>query len=77
MDMSLEELFDMFLNNEYVMKRFKNNIWPDGRICPRCGYKHTCVAKHPLIPYYRSEYKKRLGAGTETTMKHSRIGYRK
>lgn len=76
-DMSLEELFDMFPDNKSAMKWFESNIWPDGRICPRCGYKYTCVAKHPEMPYYCSECKKYFSVKTGTAMEHSRIGYRK
>ena len=46
-DLSLEELFRMFPDDQAAREWFEGNIWPDGRRCPRCGYRYTCVAKHP------------------------------
>ncbi len=59
------------------MEWFEKSIWPDGRKCPRCGYMHTCVAKHPEMPYFCSECKKYFSVRIGTVMEHSRIGYQK
>ena len=75
-DLSLPELFDMFPNDRAVMEWFESNIWPDGRKCPRCGYKYTCTSRHPSMPYYCAECGKRFSVRAGTIMEHSKIGYR-
>ena len=76
-DLSLEGLFETFPDEKTAMGWFESNIWPDGRKCPRCGYKYACMAKHPEMPYYCAECGKRFSARTGTVMEHSRIIYRK
>ena len=76
-DLSLEEFFEMFPDDRASMEWFEGNMWPDGRECPRCGYKYTCVAKHPEMPYFCSECKKRFSVKIGTIMEISKIGYRK
>ena len=75
--LSLEELFVMFPDNKTAMEWFEGNMWPDGRECPRCGYKYTCVAKHPEMPYFCSECKKYFSVKIGTIMESSKISYRK
>ena len=75
-DLSLPELFDMFPDDRAAMEWIEENVWPDGRRCPRCGYKHTCVSKHPSMPYYCSECDKRFSVKIGTVMAHSKISYR-
>ena len=76
-DLSLEDLFGMFPDDRAAMEWFEKSIWPDGRKCPRCGYMHTCVAKHPEMPYFCSECKKYFSVRIGTVMEHSRLGYQK
>ena len=76
-DLSLEELFEMFPDEKTAMGWFEKNLWPDGRKCPRCGYKYTCVAKHPEMPYFCAECGKYFSVKIGTVMEHSRISYRK
>ena len=76
-DLSLEDLFKMFPDDQSAKEWFESNIWPDGRRCPRCGFKHTCVAKHPEMPYFCSECKKYFSVKIGTVMEHSKINYRK
>ena len=76
-DLSLEEFFEMFPDDRASMEWFEGNMRPDGRECPRCGYKYTCVAKHPEMPYFCSECKKYFSVKIGTIMEISKIGYRK
>lgn len=76
-DLSLEELFKTFPDDQAAKEWFESNIWPDGRRCPRCGFKYTCVAKHPEMPYWCSECKKYFSVKIGTVMEHSKISYRK
>ena len=75
-DLSLPELFYMFPDDRAAMEWFEENVWPDGRRCPRCDYKHTCASKHPNMPYYCSECDKRFSVRIGTVMEHSKISYR-
>ena len=76
-DLSLEDLFKMFPDDQTAKEWFESNIWPDGRRCPRCGFKYTCVAKHPEMPYFCSECKKYFSVKIGTVMEHSKISYRR
>ena len=38
---SLLELMDLFPTEEAAIEWFEAQIWPDGRICPRCGHDET------------------------------------
>ena len=73
---SLLELFGMFPDDQTAMEWLEGNVWPDGRMCPRCGYRYTRTTKHPSMPYYCSECDKRFSVKIGTVMEHSRIGYR-
>ena len=74
-DLSLPDLFEMFPDDQTAMDWLEVNIWPDGRVCPRCGNKYTCVFRHACMPYYCSECDKRFSVKNGTVMEHSRIGY--
>ena len=74
-NISLAELFRMFPDDKTAMAWFEKNVWPDGRKCPRCGNRHTAIARHPQMPYY-SECDKYFSVRIGTVMEHSRIGYR-
>ena len=73
---SLPELLGMFPDDQTAMEWLEGNVWPDGRMCPRCGYKYTRTTKHPSMPYYCSECDKRFSVKIGTVMEHPRIGYR-
>ena len=75
-DLSLPELFDMFPDDQTAMEWLEENIWPDGRRCPRCDNKYTCASRHPSMPYYRSECDKRFSVKMGTVMEQSKISYR-
>ncbi len=50
-DLSLPELFDMFPDDKAAMEWIEENVWPDGRRCPRCGYKYTVASlRHVPMP---------------------------
>ncbi len=74
-DLSLPDLFEMFPDDQTAMDWLEANIWSDGRVCPRCGNKYTCVSRHACMPYYCSECDKRFSVKIGTVMEHSRIGY--
>ena len=69
-------LFKTFPDDQAAKGWFESNIWPDGRVCPRCGCGYTCVAKHPEMPYRCSGCKKYFGVKLGTIMEHSKIIYR-
>ena len=74
---SLEDLFETFPDDQAAKKWLESNIWPGGRRCPRCGFKHARVAKHPEMPYRCSECKKYFSARIGTVTERSQIGCRK
>lgn len=74
-DLSLPELFEMFPDEQTAMEWFEENVWPDGRRCPRCGFKYTCASKHPSMPYYCAECDKRFSVRIGTVMEQSKISY--
>ena len=59
------------------MEWFEGDTRPDGRECPRCGYKYACAAKRPEVPYFCSERKKYFSVKIGTIMETSKIGCRK
>ena len=63
----------MFPDDNAAMEWFEENVWPDGRRCPRCDNKYTCASKHPSIPYYCSECDKRFSVRIGTVMEQSKI----
>ena len=75
-DPSLAEIFDMFPDEQAAMEWLERNVWSDGRVCPRCANKYTCTSKHPNMPYYCSECKKRFSVRINTVMESSNIRYR-
>ena len=75
-DPSLAEIFDTFPDEQAAMGWLERNVWPDGRVCPRCANKYTCASKHPNMPYYCSECKKRFSVRINTVMESSNIRYR-
>ena len=64
----------MFPDDQTAMEWLEGNIWPDGRMCPRCGYRYTCVSRQSSMSYYCSECDKRFSVKIGTIMEHSRIG---
>ena len=65
----------MFPDKKTSMGRFEQNVWPDGRKCPRRGYEYACTSRHPSMPYY-AEYGKRFSVRAGTVRERSKIGYR-
>ena len=76
-DVTLKEMFMAFPDDETAMGWFEKNVWPDGRVCPRCGFKHTCAAKHPEMPYFCCECRKYFSVRVGTVMERSKISYQK
>ena len=72
---TIEELFEMFPDNETAMRWLEGNIWPDGRECPKCGNRQTCVAKNSHMPYYCYKCERRFSVKAGTIMKSSHISY--
>ncbi|MYB47031.1 MAG: transposase [Cenarchaeum sp. SB0661_bin_35] len=48
-DLSLEELFEMFPDEDTARELFEGNIWPDGCRCPRCGYMYSQTPRDSLF----------------------------
>ena len=74
---SLIDLFEMFPDNDSARKWFESRIWRNGRKCPRCSYGMTSVSRHPTMPYYCTQCKKRFSVKTGTVMEASNINYQK
>ena len=65
----------MFPDERIAMEWFEENVWPDGRRCPRCDNKYICASKHPSMPYYCSECDKLFSVRIGTVMEQSKISY--
>ena len=39
--LSLLQVEDMFATEEKARKWIESVIWPNGRVCPKCGSEHT------------------------------------
>lgn len=66
----------MFPDEQAAIKWLERNVWPDGRVCPRCANKYTCTSRHQNMPYYCSECRKRFSVRINTVMESSNIRYR-
>ncbi|MYD58397.1 MAG: IS1595 family transposase [Cenarchaeum sp. SB0678_bin_8] len=73
--LTLQELLQMFPDNETAMRWFESNIWPDGRKCPTCNNPDTVPARHPKMPYYCYKCKSHFSVKKGTIMQQSKITY--
>ncbi|MYB77485.1 MAG: IS1595 family transposase [Chloroflexi bacterium] len=74
---TLMQLADMFPDEESARTWFEDRIWPDGRVCPRCGSDKTVESKHPKMPYWCSEGRHYFSVKTGTVMEASKLPLRK
>ena len=75
--MTLMDLFDKFPDNDTAEKWFIETRWPGGLRCPRCEGERVAPTKHPTMPFYCSDCRKRFSAKTGSVMEGSNLGYRK
>ena len=75
--MTLEELFDMFPDDETAEQWFVSVRWPDGLRCPRCEGGNVAKRTHPTMPYHCSDCRRFFSAKTGSVMEASNLGYRK
>jgi len=75
---SMVELCDMFPTEDAARTWFEGVVWPDGRVCPRCGCRDTREAgpKSPL-PYYCRGCQKPFSVKIGTAIQKSNIPLRK
>ena len=75
--MTLEQLFDKFTDDAAAEAWFVETFWPDGITCPRCEGERVSEVKHPTMPYFCADCRKRFSPKTGTLMEGSNLGYHK
>ena len=75
--LTMVQLCDMFPTEESARTWFEDQIWPDGRHCPRCGSVRTCDASHKKMPYWCSDCRSYFSVKTGTSLEASKIPLRK
>ncbi len=75
--MTLEQLFEKFHDDAAAEKWVIETRWPDGLRCARCDGDRVSTSKHPTMPFYCSDCRKRFSAKTGSVMEGSNLGYRK
>ena len=74
---TLIELADMFPDEDAAREWFEARIWPDGRVCPRCGSKNTSVANHRDCPYRCIDCRRYFSVKSGSLMEASKLPLRK
>ncbi len=75
---SINDLNELFPDEEASMAWFEANIWEDGRKCPRCDCRRTTeTGTTQTMPYYCRGCHRRFSVRTGTVMECSRISYQK
>ena len=75
---SLDELMDMFPDEETAHKWFESILWFDGRQCPHCGNRSTRETRQRKPqPYWCGACRKYFSVRTGTALAHSNISLRK
>ena len=74
---SLYELMNRFETEQDAMEYIESRRWPDGRVCPECGFKETSKASHKTMPYWCKPCRKYFSVKTGTLMEGGRIEYKK
>lgn len=75
---SLEDLIEMFPDNEAARKWLENGHWPDGnRYCPRCDSEFTNPGTHKTMPYWCTACRRHFSVKIGTVMEGSNLSYRK
>ena len=74
---SLIELTEMFPDEDTAREWFEDRIWPDGRVCPRCGSGNTSAANHRDCPYRCIDCRRYFSVKSGTLMEQSKLPLRK
>lgn len=74
---SLLELAEMFPDEDAAREWFEARIWPNGRVCPRCGSDDTTVANHKDCPYRCRACRAYFSVKAGTLMEDSKLPLRK
>ena len=75
--LSLIQAMDMFATEEKARDWIESVIWPNGRVCPKCGSHNTTEAKHPKMPYWCNGCRGYFSVKTGTPLANSKIPLRK
>lgn len=75
--LSLIEVMDMFATEKQARKWIESAVWPNGRVCPKCGGERTREASHKYMPYWCSDCRSYFSVKTGTPMANSKIPLRK
>lgn len=75
--LSLIQVMDMFATEEKARNWIESVIWPNGRVCPKCGSNNTKEAKHKKMPYWCNGCRGYFSVKTNTTLANSKIPLRK
>ena len=75
--LSLEDLFDMFPNEDAAREWVESVIWPNGRCCGKCGSTNTRPASHKTMPYWCTDCRGYFSVKTGTPLASSNIPLRK
>ncbi len=59
-----------------AMAYFENELWTEGRVCPRCGSNETTRVRHASMPYQCQKCDKRFSVKMGTLMECSKVSYR-
>lgn len=75
---TIMELGEKFPTEESARTWFEGLIWPNGRVCPRCGHTHTveCTGNPPM-PYWCPACKKYFSVRIGTVMERSKLPFKK
>ena len=74
---SLLELAEMFPDEDAARCWFEARIWPNGRVCPRCGSGNTSAANHRDCPYRCIDCRRYFSVKSGTLMEASKLPLRK
>ena len=78
-DRRSNELENVFIDNESCAKHLAKQRWPDGFVCPRCGYQdHWYLSKRNLYDCKNCRHQTSVTAGTLFHQTHVplRVWYR-
>lgn len=70
------DLTQMFPDEDAARKWFEQNLWPEGRHCPRCGNVNTYACSHARMPYRCRDCCKYFSIRTGTVMAGSPLPLR-
>lgn len=74
---TLMQLAEMFPDEDAARQWFESRVWPDGRICPRCGSDKTVESTHAKMPYWCTEGRHYFSVRTGTVLERSKVPLRK